>query len=57
MNRVIAGKKGWRLPSIHELRTLIDASQKNPALPSGNPFGNVKSDQGYWLRRDLRPHR
>jgi Protein of unknown function (DUF1566) len=44
VNRVIGGKKGWRLPSIHELGSLIDASQTNPALP----FGNVKSDQGYW---------
>jgi hypothetical protein len=40
----IAGRKGWRLPAIEELLTLIDASQSNPALPSGHPFGsNVNS--------------
>jgi hypothetical protein len=31
----------WRLPNINELSSLVDLSQKQPALPSGHPFTNV----------------
>ncbi|WP_447986413.1 Lcl C-terminal domain-containing protein [Nitrospira sp. Nam74] len=41
--KTVGGHTGWRLPSIKELSTLIDSSQKDPALPSGHPFGNNKS--------------
>ena len=41
--KTIGGQKGWRLPSIKELASLIDSSQKDPALPSGHPFDNIKS--------------
>jgi len=37
---------GWRLPTVVELRTLIDESHK-PALPDGNPFGNIQNSY-YW---------
>jgi hypothetical protein len=33
---------GWRLPSIQELQSLIDPTQRNPALPAGNPFQGVQ---------------
>ncbi|MBF0568846.1 MAG: DUF1566 domain-containing protein [Nitrospirae bacterium] len=40
----------WRLPNIRELRSLVDYSQSNPALPSGHPFTNVQSGASgyYW---------
>ena len=41
--KTVGGQTGWRLPSIKELSTLIDSSQKDPSLPSGHPFGNNKS--------------
>jgi hypothetical protein len=41
--KTVGGQSGWRLPSIKELSTLIDSSQKDPALPLGHPFGNNKS--------------
>jgi hypothetical protein len=44
---VNGGRKGWRLPSIEEMMTLIDPSQNNPALPAGHPF-NITFTQGYW---------
>ena len=43
----LGGKTGWRVPAIHELRSLVDPSQKNPALPPGHPFIDVKNT-GYW---------
>ncbi|MBA2253100.1 MAG: DUF1566 domain-containing protein [Nitrospirales bacterium] len=45
--KTVGGRTDWRLPSIKELSTLIDSSQKDPALPSGHPFGNNKSSI-YW---------
>ncbi|MHC4337441.1 MAG: Lcl C-terminal domain-containing protein [Planctomycetota bacterium] len=38
-------RKGWRLPTIEEIGSLLDTSQPTP-LPSGHPFINVQS--GYW---------
>ncbi len=42
----IGGRGGWRLPSIEELRTLVDRTQSS-RLPDGHPFLNAKSDK-YW---------
>lgn len=46
--RAIGGRKGWRLPSIPELTSLIDSSVGSaPFLPNGHPFLNVQSGH-YW---------
>lgn len=45
--RVVGGRKGWRLPSIVELASLIDPTQSFPALPLGHPFTIVLTTQ-YW---------
>ena len=40
----IGGRKAWRLPTVHELASLIDpttAPGPGPALPPGHPFFNV----------------
>jgi uncharacterized protein DUF1566 len=34
----VGNRKGWGLPTIQELASLIDPSQVNPALPQGHPF-------------------
>jgi hypothetical protein len=45
----IGGRRGWRLPSRHELASLADPSiaSGNLALPPGHPFMNVETDK-YW---------
>jgi Protein of unknown function (DUF1566) len=34
--------RDWRLPNVHELRSLEDYGQARPALPLGHPFTNVR---------------
>lgn len=44
----VSGRKGWRLPSIFELASLMDLSiREGPTLPLGHPFTNVQMD-AYW---------
>lgn len=37
----LGNRNGWRLPTVQELGSLVDATQANPSLPSGHPFINV----------------
>ena len=46
--RVVARRKGWRLPAIEELLSLVDPAAANPTLPPGYPFMNLKLDYFYW---------
>jgi len=49
IDKTVGGRKGWRLPSVHELQSLVDASvaAPGPTLPPGHPFLNVQSFH-YW---------
>jgi hypothetical protein len=38
----VGGRKGWRLPTIEELASLVDTSRTNPSLPISHPFTNVQ---------------
>jgi hypothetical protein len=54
--RTVGGRKGWRLPTIQELASLVDPTQSSPALPSGHPFSNVQSNvlsSLYWSATTL----
>jgi len=49
----LGNRKGWRIPSVEELSSLIDLSVAgSPVLPAGHPFVNVQFDPGepmyYW---------
>ena len=46
-NKNVGGRKGWRLPTVEELASLVDTTQLNPSLPSGHYFTNVQSGF-YW---------
>jgi hypothetical protein len=41
-DKVIGGRKGWRLPTIAELASLVDPGQAGPALPAGHPFVDIR---------------
>lgn len=43
----VGGRKGWHLPTIEQLASLVDTTNSNPALPTGHLFTNVQS-YGYW---------
>jgi len=46
-NKVVGNRKGWRLPTIQELASLLDPSVPGLALPAGHPFSNINTLQ-YW---------
>lgn len=48
-NRAVGGRKGWILPSINRLSSLVDPGNPggNPDLPPGHPFSNVQSDSNW----------
>lgn len=47
--KAVGGRKGWRLPSMPELASLIDPSvaAPGPTIPPGHPFLDVESTR-YW---------
>ncbi len=47
VEKSVGGQKGWRAPSIDEIKTLVDLDQQDPSLPPGHPFRNIKSGI-YW---------
>jgi hypothetical protein len=42
------GRRGWRLPTIEELASLLDPAQEDPPLPAGHPFTNLDLNNTYW---------
>ena len=48
-DRVVGNRKGWRIPTLQELASLVDPSVPlpGPTIPSGHPFSNVQRNF-YW---------
>jgi hypothetical protein len=44
-NNTVGDRKGWRLPTVQELASLVDPGNVSPALPVGHPF-TLTNDQG-----------
>ncbi len=51
-SRTIGAKKGWRLPSVHELASLL-VTNASPALPTGHPFSNIITSDLYQSATEL----
>jgi hypothetical protein len=49
-NKEVGARKGWRLPTIEELASLVNTSNSSPALPTGHPFTltSAQEDGFYW---------
>ena len=49
IRKAVGGRKGWRLPAVHELASLVDVSvsANEVRLPPGHPFQNIGQDF-YW---------
>ncbi|MBI3450743.1 MAG: DUF1566 domain-containing protein [Acidobacteria bacterium] len=47
LGKSVGGRKGWRLPAVEELMSLIDPSAASPSLPAGHPFVGIQPDV-YW---------
>jgi hypothetical protein len=45
-NMNVGNRKGYRLPTLQELTSLVDPT-RSPALPAGHPFSNVQTGF-YW---------
>jgi hypothetical protein len=57
-NLSVGNRKGWRLPTIQELATLVDPDPANaggPKLPPGHPFQSVGPTATYWAANPLTP--
>jgi hypothetical protein len=44
----IGNRRGWRLPTLQELKSLTDPSESSPTLTAGHPFANVDLAHAYW---------
>jgi hypothetical protein len=44
----IGNRRGWRLPTLQELKSLTDPSESSPTLTAGHPFANVDLTHAYW---------
>ncbi len=45
--RIKENRRGWRLPTVEELSTLVYSGISNPSLPAGHPFVDVQNAR-YW---------
>lgn len=48
----VGGRKGWHLPTVEELSSLVAPTRTNPSLPLGHPFANV-GNVHYWTSTRL----
>src|SRR5262245_57949973 len=46
----IGNRRGWRVPTVEELASVMDLSQATPPIAAGNPFENLAADPDtfYW---------
>ncbi|MGR3310284.1 MAG: Lcl C-terminal domain-containing protein [Candidatus Brocadiales bacterium] len=48
-NRTVGGRKGWRLPTVEELASIVDTIETEPTLPVGHIFDTTAVQwSNYW---------
>jgi hypothetical protein len=47
-NVTVGNRRGWRLPTLQELKSVTDLSESSPTLTAGHPFVNVDLTRSYW---------
>jgi Protein of unknown function (DUF1566) len=52
-NKNLGGRKGWRVPTIEELASLVDVSNSQPTLPTGHPFTFPDPNAVFWSTTTL----
>jgi hypothetical protein len=52
-SKTIGNRRGWQLPSVQQLSSLVDRSQTNPSLPSGHPFPSTQLTSTFWSSSTL----
>src|SRR4029077_800603 len=45
--KVVGGRRGWRLATIDELASLVQPGASSPALPPGHPF-SLGGNSNFW---------
>ncbi len=48
----LGGRRGWRLPTLQELSSLLAPTQTSPMLPSGHPFIQSAAFSSYFSTTD-----
>jgi hypothetical protein len=49
----IGNRRGWRMPTLDELASLLDPSQGGVKLPPGHPFQGVDINDFFWTATTL----
>ena len=49
----LGGHADWRLPTVEEWKSLIDARKECPALVEPNPFENIIVHMPYWSKSEF----
>lgn len=47
-DKSVGNRKGWHVPTVEELASLVAPSQTGPALPPGHPFAIDDNRSIYW---------
>jgi hypothetical protein len=48
VTKTVGNRRGWRVPTIQDLQSLVDPAQLNPTLPAGHPFNLGGPSTAFW---------
>jgi hypothetical protein len=44
------GRRGWRVPTLSEMQSLMDLTRTDPSLPPGHPFVTPTAPRRFWTQ-------